>query len=83
MVDGTAQGQVDFTVNSYRTCAPCPALSRRQALATFSPRQLRLMFLLQPWDKSMMYGEGAQQEMRTREAALRNFFANVQVTWLP
>lgn len=30
---------------------------RRQALESFSPRQLRLMFVLQPWEKKMNYGE--------------------------
>lgn len=29
----------------------------RQALESFSPRQLRLMFVLQPWEKKMNYGE--------------------------
>jgi len=51
----------------------------REALETFTARQLRLMFLLQPWDKSMMYGASAQHEMKAREALLRNFFSNVEV----
>lgn len=50
----------------------------RQALETFSPRQLRLMFLLQPWEKKMTYGEAAKEEMKAREAQLRNFFGNVE-----
>jgi cysteinyl-tRNA synthetase len=50
----------------------------RQALETFSPRQLRLMFLLQPWEKKMTYGEAAKDEMKAREAQLRNFFGNVE-----
>ena len=29
----------------------------RQALESFTPRQLRLMFVLQPWEKKMNYGE--------------------------
>lgn len=29
----------------------------REALQTFSARQLRLMFVLQPWERSMVYGE--------------------------
>lgn len=32
----------------------------REALSVFSPRQLRLMFLLQPWHKGMTYGESAK-----------------------
>ncbi|KAI3425944.1 hypothetical protein D9Q98_007914 [Chlorella vulgaris] len=51
----------------------------RQALESFSPRQLRLMFVLQPWEKKMNYGEQAKEEMRSKEALLRNFFANVEV----
>ncbi|GAB4823051.1 hypothetical protein N2152v2_010097 [Parachlorella kessleri] len=54
-------------------------ISIRQALETFSPRQLRLLFVLQPWEKRMMYGEQAKEEMRSREMQLRNFFANVDV----
>lgn len=34
----------------------CSALCR-EALKTYSARQLRLMFLLQPWHKPMSYGE--------------------------
>lgn len=51
----------------------------REALQQFSARQLRLMFALQPWGKTMNYGEGARAEMKAREAALRNFFQNVDV----
>jgi len=51
----------------------------REALKTFTPRQLRLMFALQPWNKPVMYGEQARAEMRAREAQLRNFFQNVEV----
>ncbi|PRW33977.1 Cysteinyl-tRNA synthetase isoform C [Chlorella sorokiniana] len=51
----------------------------RQALESFSPRQLRLMFALQPWEKKMNYGEQAKEEMRAKEALLKNFFANVEV----
>jgi hypothetical protein len=35
------------------SAAPHP----REALKTFTARQLRLMFLLQPWNKPMSYGE--------------------------
>jgi len=34
-----------------------PCYERRQALESFTPRQLRLMFALQPWEKKMNYGE--------------------------
>lgn len=62
-----------------RGCGCPPCHNRREALEKFSARQLRLMFLLQPWDKSMMYGEQAQGEMKAKEALLKNFFGNVEV----
>eukprot|EP00195_Chlamydomonas_chlamydogama_P001473 CAMPEP_0202920984 /NCGR_PEP_ID=MMETSP1392-20130828/77139_1 /ASSEMBLY_ACC=CAM_ASM_000868 /TAXON_ID=225041 /ORGANISM="Chlamydomonas chlamydogama, Strain SAG 11-48b" /LENGTH=790 /DNA_ID=CAMNT_0049614513 /DNA_START=176 /DNA_END=2548 /DNA_ORIENTATION=+ len=51
----------------------------REALNVFTPRQLRLMFVLQPWNRPMMYGENARAEMRSREAQLKNFFQNIEV----
>lgn len=56
-----------------------PALSRREALQQFSPRQLRLMFIMSPWNKTISYGETMRAEMRARESALKNFFQNVDV----
>ncbi|GLI68942.1 hypothetical protein VaNZ11_013467 [Volvox africanus] len=50
----------------------------REALQTFNARQLRLMFVLQPWNKTMMYGEQSRAEMKAREAQLKNFFQNVE-----
>lgn len=35
------------------------------------------MFVLQPWNKTMVYGEQSRAEMKAREAQLRNFFQNV------
>ncbi len=45
--------------------------ARRQALETFTPRQLRLLFVLQPWERRMMYGEqvGAPKQSRVPLAA--------------
>ena len=45
-----------------RRAPPClrpPLAARRQALESFTPRQLRLMFVLQPWERKMSYGEQA------------------------
>ncbi|PNH12085.1 Cysteine--tRNA ligase, cytoplasmic [Tetrabaena socialis] len=50
----------------------------REALSTFNARQLRLMFVLQPWHKTMIYGEQSRAEMKAREAQLKNFFQNVK-----
>eukprot|EP00192_Tetraselmis_astigmatica_P007572 CAMPEP_0117672910 /NCGR_PEP_ID=MMETSP0804-20121206/14178_1 /TAXON_ID=1074897 /ORGANISM="Tetraselmis astigmatica, Strain CCMP880" /LENGTH=765 /DNA_ID=CAMNT_0005481587 /DNA_START=120 /DNA_END=2418 /DNA_ORIENTATION=- len=49
----------------------------RDALDTFSARQLRLMFVLQPWERAMVYGEQSRQEMVARESQLKNFFGSV------
>jgi len=49
----------------------------RDALGTFTPRQLRLMFALHPWERKMVYGEQSRQEMAAREAQLKNFFGKV------
>lgn len=57
----------------------CTNQPHREALQQFTPRQLRLMFCLQPWGKTMNYGDNARAEMKAREAALRNFFQNVEV----
>ncbi|GBG86559.1 hypothetical protein CBR_g41622 [Chara braunii] len=51
----------------------------RQALEDWSPRQLRLLFLLQPWDKPMNYGVSSMAEVQSKEKQLTNFFQNVQV----
>lgn len=45
----------------------------------FTPRQLRIMMVLSPWERRMTYGEQLKDEVRAREAALKNFFANVDV----
>lgn len=52
---------------------------RREALQQFTPRQLRLMFIMSPWNKTISYGETMRAEMRARESALKNFFQNVDV----
>eukprot|EP00798_Chlamydomonas_sp_ICE-L_P027085 gene27085-biopygen836 len=51
----------------------------REALKSFSARQLRLLFVLQSWNKSMVYGEASRAEMKAREAQLKNFFQNIEV----
>ncbi|WIA42642.1 hypothetical protein OEZ86_008612 [Tetradesmus obliquus] len=51
----------------------------REALTQFSARQLRLMFLLAPWNKTVSYGETMRAEMRAKEQAIKNFFQNVDV----
>lgn len=46
----------------------------RQALQEHSPRQLRLMFLLQPWDKPMIYSDLTVNDAKAKEKYFKNFF---------
>ena len=43
-----------------------------------APRQLRLMFLLQKWDKPMLYSDQAVSDARNKEALFKNFFGAVK-----
>jgi len=50
----------------------------RQALEHCSPRQMRLMFLLQRWDKIMNYSEDALNVAKQKEKTLQNFLQTVK-----
>jgi len=50
----------------------------RQALEDFTARQLRLLFLLQPWDKRMDFSDQTVGEVKTKEASLKNYFDEVK-----
>jgi len=50
----------------------------QQALEKHSARQIRLMFLLQPWDKGMNYSDQTMQDAKAKEALFRNFFGAVK-----
>lgn len=50
----------------------------KQALASHSARQIRLMFLLQPWDRPMQYSDQTIGEARAVERKLRDFFGAVK-----
>lgn len=50
----------------------------RQALADHTPRQLRLMFLLQSWHRDMQYSDQAVADARSKESLFRNFFGDVK-----
>eukprot|EP00039_Didymoeca_costata_P009443 m.125010 g.125010 ORF g.125010 m.125010 type:complete len:859 (+) comp14484_c0_seq6:31-2607(+) len=59
----------------------------RQCLAEHTTaRQLRIMFLLQTWDKPMDYSDQAVNECKTKEKKFRNFFgatkAYLRKDWL-
>jgi len=50
----------------------------RQALENHSARRIRLMFLLQPWDKPMNYSDQTIEEAEKRETSFKSFFATVK-----
>mmetsp|Transcript_2126 Transcript_2126/g.2978 ORF Transcript_2126/g.2978 Transcript_2126/m.2978 type:complete len:776 (+) Transcript_2126:83-2410(+) len=50
----------------------------RQALEEHSPRQLRLMFLMQPWDKPMNYSDQTVDDAKAKEKYFKNFFGAVK-----
>jgi cysteinyl-tRNA synthetase len=50
----------------------------RQALIEHTPRQLRMMFLMQPWDKPMNYSDQTVDEAKAREKYFKNFFGSVK-----
>jgi cysteinyl-tRNA synthetase len=50
----------------------------QQALEKHSARQIRLMFLLQPWDKRMNYSDQTMADSKAKEAQFRNFFGSVK-----
>jgi len=50
----------------------------RQALKVHSPRQLRLMFLLQPWDKPMNFSDQTVGDAVAKEKHFKNFFGKVK-----
>ena len=49
----------------------------KDALGSYSARQLRLMFVMQQWNKPTIYGEQSRAEVMARDAQLDNFFHNV------
>lgn len=53
-------------------------ISVDDALAQYSPRQLRLAFLFQPWDRRMDFSSKAIDEVRRFEAATDNLFRTVR-----
>jgi cysteinyl-tRNA synthetase len=50
----------------------------RQALTEHTPRQLRLMFLMQAWDKPMNYSDQTVDDAKAKEKYFKNFFGAVK-----
>jgi cysteinyl-tRNA synthetase len=51
----------------------------RQALTEFSPRSLRMLFLLHPYDAPMDYSDATVERARQEERAFAEFFQNVKL----
>lgn len=49
----------------------------RQALEFHSARQLRMMFLMQPWDRGMNYSDQAIDMARVEERKMKHFFGSL------
>ncbi|QDZ19885.1 cysteine--tRNA ligase [Chloropicon primus] len=50
----------------------------RQALEAHTANQIRLLFLMQNWDKPMLYSDQMVDDAKSKEAMLRNFFGAVK-----
>mmetsp|Transcript_82660 Transcript_82660/g.233652 ORF Transcript_82660/g.233652 Transcript_82660/m.233652 type:complete len:538 (-) Transcript_82660:49-1662(-) len=50
----------------------------QQALEAHSPQELRLMFLLQPWDKPMTYSDQTVGDATAKLQTFRNFFGTAK-----
>jgi cysteinyl-tRNA synthetase len=49
----------------------------REALEKFTPTQIRIMFLLQQWDRPVNFSDQTLSEARDKEARIQSFFARV------
>lgn len=52
----------------------------RQALSEHTARQLRLMFLMQSWDKPMNFSDQTVYEAKTKESSFKDFLALAKAT---
>ncbi|GES93051.1 cysteinyl-tRNA synthetase [Rhizophagus clarus] len=50
----------------------------QQALENYTPRQLRLCFLLHQWDSKLDFKESSMSEVKSIESILNNFFINTK-----
>jgi len=50
----------------------------REALTRHSPRQLRILFLLQPWDSQMAFSDQKMDDAKVKEKYFRTFFEEVE-----
>jgi len=49
----------------------------REALSKFTAKQIRIMFLLQQWDKPVNFSDQTLNEARDKESRINSFFARV------
>ena len=50
----------------------------RQALEEHSANQIRLLFLMQNWDRPMLYSDQMVDDAKVKEAMLKNFFGAIK-----
>ncbi len=55
-----------------------PKTPPHQALAEYTPRQIRLLFLLQPWDKRIDFSDQTVAEAKAKETTLTAYFGEVR-----
>ena len=57
----------------------------RQALEKFTAREIRMMFLLQPWNKEMNFSDQTVDDAKSKEKTFREFFHKVheisRISW--
>jgi len=51
----------------------------KEALTKYTARQLRMLFVIQSWDKSINFSKTVVDEALGKEKQFKNFFANVEV----
>ncbi|KDD71823.1 class I (C) tRNA synthetase, partial [Helicosporidium sp. ATCC 50920] len=49
----------------------------KEELQDISARQMRLLFVLQNWERRISYSDSAKEELRARESHVVNFLANM------
>eukprot|EP01027_Heterolobosea_sp_BB2_P020529 GEZU01029287.1.p1 GENE.GEZU01029287.1~~GEZU01029287.1.p1 ORF type:complete len:781 (+),score=306.65 GEZU01029287.1:102-2444(+) len=50
----------------------------RETLKVYTPRQIRMLFLLQPWDNVMLYSADSMEEVKNKEKSFKEFFTLVE-----
>jgi hypothetical protein len=83
---GTKDEQIAQELHHYRGEAlnPVfgPALTRQEALETYTPRQLRLSFMLQTWNAKMDFRRDLISDVKTKEETFDVSAFALSLHWL-